>query len=752
MGGSVVLILCLLFFFFQHHHHCCCSNSLDTITLNNPLKDNNNNSSFIVSSGGIFVLGFFSPGNSTNRYIGIWYSFSNQTVVWVANRDNPVPDSSGVLSFDAKGNLIILSSSSGGSNVPVWSTNVSGSSGNQFSGQLLDTGNLKLIHDDAVVWQSFDYPTNTWLPLMKLGLDRKTGLNRFLTSWKSEDDPGTGDFSYQMDITELPELVFQQGTTEKRMWRTGPWIGNGWVGTPNSVPNAFIFTATFLNNEDEVTVNYSMLNVSIFTRLVANETGILQRPTWKDSDQQWYPFWTSQKDQCDQYNLCGPNGICDPQITCCSFKCKCLTGFEPKSTIDWDTVRDGSGGCVRKKDRPVCGKGDGFIKMEQVKSPDTRVARLNRTMGVEACREECLNNCTCTAYASAGDPNQCITWHGDLLDMRLVEGGGQDLFFRVDPIEFAEYLKSQRSHKTRSSKMVYIIVATTSTGLAIGVTIMVCWFIMVKKRKERKIKERHILLTPADSSSLEPSTTGKPFEGFPFFELSTIVAATNNFSISNKLGEGGFGTVYKGCLKDGMEIAAKRLAKSSDQGVEEFKNEVSLIAKLQHKNLVRLLGCCVEQDEKVLIYEYLPNKGLDLFIFDEEKGFQLNWENRFNIILGIAKGMIYLHQDSRLRIIHRDLKASNVLLDADLNPKISDFGMARIFGGDQMEVNTKRIVGTLGYMSPEYAMGGLYSIKSDVFSFGVLLLEVICGRKNNSYYKENTINLIGHVCDSTISS
>ncbi|XP_047336089.1 G-type lectin S-receptor-like serine/threonine-protein kinase At1g11410 [Impatiens glandulifera] len=740
--GLSVLVLIILSLIFQQF--CC--NSLDTITVGNPLKDDG---SSIVSNGGIFGLGFFSPGkSSTNRYVGIWYLFSNQTVVWVANRDNPLRDSSGVLSFDDKGNLIILSSSSGGSNVPVWSTNVSGSSGNQFSGQLLDTGNLKLIHDDAVVWQSFDYPTNTWLPLMKLGLDRKTGLNRFLTSWKSEDDPGTGEFSYQMDlITALPEMIFQQGNTN-RIWRTGPWIGRGWVGIPQMTRTDFIFTTNLINSEDEVSVTYIMSNDSIFTSVVANESGILERLTWKVSDRQWHAFWTSNTEECDQYNHCGTFGNCDPQNADPNFLCSCLPGFEPNSTIDWNTIRDGSGGCVRKKGQPICEKGDGFVKVVQAKSPYTRVARLNKNMGVEECREECLNNCTCTAYASAGDPVQCITWHGELLDTRVLQGGGQDLYVRVNAIELAQYLKSQRSPKARRKRVVHIIVAsTTSMTLAIGVALTIYWFVTVKKKKDRKTRERLMMLTPADGSSVEPSKTGKSFDHVIFFDLSTIVAATNNFSISNKLGQGGFGPVYKGRLSDGMEIAVKRLAKSSKQGIEEFKNEVSLIAKLQHRNLVKLLGCCVEHHEKVLIYEFLPNKSLDSFIFDKDKCSQLNWEKRFNIILGIAKGMLYLHQDSRLKIIHRDLKVSNILLDDGLNPKISDFGMARIFKCGQTEANTRRIVGTYGYMSPEYAMRGLYSIRSDVFSFGVVMLEVISGRRNNSYYRENTINLIGHAWD-----
>ncbi|XP_066397838.1 cysteine-rich receptor-like protein kinase 6 isoform X4 [Miscanthus floridulus] len=232
---------------------------------------------------------------------------------------------------------------------------------------------------------------------------------------------------------------------------------------------------------------------------------------------------------------------------------------------------------------------------------------------------------------------------------------------------------------------------------------------------------------------------------FSIFDFDQIADATDNFSDDHKLGQGGFGPVYKGELPGGLEIAIKRLSSVSVQGLMEFKTEIQLIAKLQHTNLVRLQGCCVQADEKMLVYEYMHNKSLDFFIFDGDKGKALTWERRFRIIDGVAQGLLYLHKHSRLRVIHRDLKASNILLDRDMNPKISDFGMARIFCSNVTEANTTRVVGTHGYIAPEYASEGLFSIKSDVFSFGVLLLEIISGKRTAGFYQYGKFfNLTGY--------
>ncbi|KAL4310897.1 hypothetical protein GQ457_01G041580 [Hibiscus cannabinus] len=267
-----------------------------------------------------------------------------------------------------------------------------------------------------------------------------------------------------------------------------------------------------------------------------------------------------------------------------------------------------------------------------------------------------------------------------------------------------------------------IIVIASVVGVLILVFISICIFMRRRRNKPLAVK---VETPPADGEMSGIDSLQ--------FNFDFVLLATDNFSIANKLGQGGFGAVYKGQLPNGREIAVKRLSRESGQGDREFKTEVALVAKLQHRNLVRLLGFCLQGQERLLIYEFVPNASLDHFIFDRIKSAQLDWETRFKIIGSITRGLLYLHEDSRLRIIHRDLKASNILLDAEMVPKIADFGMARLFVQDETQGSTKTIVGTYGYMAPEYVINGQFSVKSDVFSFGVLLLEIISGQKNNCF-------------------
>ncbi|KAK9936658.1 hypothetical protein M0R45_013487 [Rubus argutus] len=221
-----------------------------------------------------------------------------------------------------------------------------------------------------------------------------------------------------------------------------------------------------------------------------------------------------------------------------------------------------------------------------------------------------------------------------------------------------------------------------------------------------------------------------------FFTFNQIRAATNNFDPTNKIGEGGFGSVYKGILLDGTIIAVKQLSSKSKQGNREFLNEIGMISCLQHPNLVRLYGCCIEANQLLLVYEYMENNSLAHALFGPEDGpLKLDWRTRQKICLGIAKGLAYLHEESVVKVVHRDIKTTNVLLDQDLNAKISDFGLAKLDEEENTHIST-RIAGTIGYMAPEYALWGCLTYKADVYSFGVVALETVAG-KNNMNYRPN---------------
>lgn len=283
-------------------------------------------------------------------------------------------------------------------------------------------------------------------------------------------------------------------------------------------------------------------------------------------------------------------------------------------------------------------------------------------------------------------------------------------------------LDVDRGGRQKKSKIVVISVVS----LIIAMTLLCSAFFLWRRGSQR--------VTGSKSAKLDDVLPTENME-LPLMDLVMVQASTNYFSDEYKLGEGGFGPVYRGVLPDGREIAVKRLSTTSGQGSIEFKNEVRLIAKLQHRNLIRLLGCCMEREEMLLIYEYLPNGSLDAFLFGARNRSHLDWRRRLHIVEGVARGLLYLHEDSRLKVIHRDLKASNVLLDSEMNAKISDFGMATIFEGENNDVDeAMRVVGTYGYMAPEYALHGTCSVKSDVFSFGVLLLEILSGQRNGSKF------------------
>ncbi|XP_009607303.1 G-type lectin S-receptor-like serine/threonine-protein kinase B120 [Nicotiana tomentosiformis] len=690
----------------------------------------------IISPKGKFNLGFFSPKGSNQRYLGIWYAdVPVISVVWVANRDSPVSDRNGVFTIEKNGNLVVKD----GRGDLLWSTNVSVIETTNSTVSLLDTGNLVMLNNNnKALWQSFQHPTDTFLPEMRVYMD---GV---LRSWTSESDPSPGRYSLGVDPRGSPQIVIWDGSN--RRWRSGYWDGLSFTGVPE-MKAVYLNGFKLYNEGNRLYFTYTAANTSNFVKFHISPSGYELQQKWDIDRRQWSMIQSHPLGDCDVYNPCGNFAKCDISN---SLKCTCLYGFVPNDWEQWN-ARNWSGGCVRRT-RLECGRnssvlrsdsgnGDGFLEIKGIKLPDfaDRAAAEN----IDECKSKCLENCSSTAYAFVTGI-YCMIWSGDLVDLQQFKEGGNTLYVRLAHSEFCK--------KSRTIKIVVISILV-AVAFVICIAIWLLCKYKAKKRESNRINEMP-MRNPIRSGELPIDLSGPgdlSVEGhqgsgseLKFFSFSSIVAATRNFSNENKLGQGGFGPVYKGKLQSGEEIAVKRLSRKSGQGVEEFKNEIMLIAKLQHRNLVRLLGCCIEGEEKILLYEYMPNRSLDSFLFDPAKQAQLNWRKRFNIIEGIARGLLYLHRDSRLRIIHRDLKASNILLDQEMKPKISDFGMARIFGGNQNEANTNRVVGTYGYMAPEYAMEGLFSGKSDVYSFGVLLLEIICGWRNTSFRSDQHLGIIGY--------
>ncbi|KAK6134948.1 hypothetical protein DH2020_031326 [Rehmannia glutinosa] len=593
--------ICILFVISSILSNQNVSNANDTINTTQSLRYG----ATLVSSGGIFELGFFSPGNSNNWYVGLWYTNISQTVVWVANRETPLRNrTSGVLTVTEPGILVLLNDTDS----IIWSSsNASRVARNPFV-QLLDSGNL-VVRDgndtDSYLWQSFDHPTDTFLIGMNFGWNYVTGMEIYLSSWKSLEDPATGDFTFNVDPTGYPQVFTRRGGVI--MYRIGPFNGLVFSGAPDvSNDRTFLFGTQI--GENSVFVRGDAIERSAISIFTLSTTGVAQRWIWvNQSTRGWVLYLNIPSDNCDTYRLCGAYGVGDiGEFPVCG----CLNKFEPEDPEGW-TRADWSNGCIRRA-ALNCTVGDGFLKYSNLKLPDARDSWHNGSMTLEECEVECLKNCSCMAYTNlniSGGGSGCLIWFGDLVDIRVLAAGGQDLYIRV---------------------------ASSELGI-------------------------------------NNEAYDKDFE-LPFFDLSTISKATDNFAIKNKLGQGGYGPVYKGTLEDGQDIAVKRLSKTSKQGLDEFKNEVICIAKLQHRNLVRLLGCCIQGEEKMLIYEHMPNKSLDLVLFGE------------------------------------------------------------IFAAFKS-----------GYMSPEYAFHGRYSIKSDVFSFGVLLLEIVSGERNSIFtYGDRGLNLLAY--------
>lgn len=510
-------------------------------------------------------------------------NISPRKVVWVANRENPIAasDTLANLTISSNGNLELVD----GKQNSFWSTNISVPFNGSAAG-LLDSGNLVVEHDDVgadPLWQSFDYPSDTLLPSMVLGFDSKSGKCSLMKAWKSESDPSAGLFLVELSL-DVPSQVFI-------------WINESNQGTKSFSYRVFNNTPSYLGISSD---------------------GVLSFFKPSDNGSKWWIPWVAPVNPCDIYGTCGVYGVCKGSESP-NPNCECLKGFVPKTNVEWSN-RNRTGECVRHTEL-FCdqsstsrsfsseGKEDGFRKMVGLKLPD--FCELIKNLEADECKIRCLNNCSCQAYAQVNNIG-CLVWSSDLIDIQEFASGGMDLYIRLANGELDE------------GKPVKLIASVTAVGFISILTAIAFGVQRLRGKKTGNTKEKTKLMQLNHTSDNSRDNLQEyirkydPSELF-IYNFDSILNATNNFSTMNKLGEGGFGPVYKGKLQEGKEIAVKRLSSSSGQGIEEFKNEMLLISKLQHKNLVRIMGCCVKDDEKLLIYEFMPNRSLDTLLFDRTR-------------------------------------------------------------------------------------------------------------------------------------
>ncbi|KAF8411254.1 hypothetical protein HHK36_003801 [Tetracentron sinense] len=429
-GRNVRALLSPFIFFISFFSFQFCT-AIDTITPTQYIRDPET----IISDGEKFKLGFYSPNNSTNRYVGIWYNkITGPTIIWVANRENPLTDSSGVMKIADDGNLVVLD---GQQNI-LWSTNVSNPSKNS-SAILLNFGNLVLqegnsgdgINNQRVLWQSFEHPLDTFIPKMKIGTNPKTNENILLRSSKSDSNPSTGGFSVGIGSLNIPQVFIWNGS--RPYWRSGPWNNQIFIGVSDMY-------SVYLNGfnlfrdaqEGSAYLTFSFVNESLLSKFILNSQGTLSQKDWDDEMKEWVLAWLTPEKECDIYGKCGPFGSCNALD---SPICSCLRGFKPKFIEEW-SKGNWTSGCVRRT-QLLCegnntsgevGKEDGFLKLKMMKVPD--YANWISGEDVAECENLCLRNCSCVALAYDSGIG-CMSWSGNLIDIQKFSMGGVDLYIRV---------------------------------------------------------------------------------------------------------------------------------------------------------------------------------------------------------------------------------------------------------------------------------------------------------------------------------
>ncbi|KQK18424.1 G-type lectin S-receptor-like serine/threonine-protein kinase SD2-5 [Brachypodium distachyon] len=648
-----------------------------------------NNGIFLLSNASLFGFGFVTSSTSeSTSYLLAVIHLASTSVVWTANANSPVSHSDSFV-FDKDGNAYLQSVGSA-----VWTANISGKGASM---QLLDSGNLVVLGKDSSspLWQSFSYPTNTLL----------SGQS-FIDGMTLVSQSNTQNMTYTLQIKSGDMMLYAGFKKPQPYWSV--LQDNKLIVNKNGAIYSANLSSTSWYFYDQTGSLLSQLVISqqgdantTFAAVLGNDGSITFSMLQSGNGKTTLPT-TIPQDSCDTPAHCKPYSICNSGTGC-----QCPSALSSFSNCNPGLVSP-------------CNSKEVF----QLAQLDTGVGYIGTSFtspmantNITGCKNACMGNCSCVAMFFDQTSGNCFLFNeiGSLQQ----KGGSKANYASFIKVSSSNHGSGQGGDGSGQHTII-IVVILVGTLAVIGVLVYVGFFIYRRKRYPPHSQD--------EAGSSEDDGYLQTISGAPMrFTYSQLEDATNNFS--NKLGQGGFGSVYLGTLPDGSRIAVKKL-ESIGQGKKEFRSEVTIIGSIHHIHLVKLRGFCAEGSHRLLAYEYMAKGSLERWIFRaKEDDPLLDWDTRFNIALGTAKGLAYLHQDCESKIIHCDIKPENVLLDENFLVKVSDFGLAKLMSREQSHVFTT-LRGTRGYLAPEWITNYAISEKSDVYSYGMVLLEIISGRKN----------------------
>ncbi|CAB4310532.1 unnamed protein product [Prunus armeniaca] len=669
-------------------------------------------SDFLISPDKSFTCGFYGVG--TNAYwFSIWFTNSkDRPVVWMANRERPVNGMGSRVSLSRDGSMVLRDVDG----TIVWESSTFTPTGGAERAELLNSGNLVLKDSQGkTVWQSFDFPTDTLLPNQPFTKSMK------LISMLGRGNVGTGYYSFYFDHDNVLRLIYDGPDMTSVYWPNPSYrvLANNRTNYNTSRIAGFDEMGNFVSSDDLKFSAFDM-GVRVKRRLTMDYDGNLRLYSLSGSTESWVITWQALTQQCKVHGICGRNGIC--VYTSERPKCSCPPGYEVADATDWHK------GC-KPKFEPTCSQSQQW-KFIEIQHADFYGFDLiyYESISFLHCRKQCLEDCRCEAFSYR--KGSCYT-KGALFNGYVSPNIPGGIYLRLpqsvdtspptNPNVFNTCRINVSTTYTNTSKRerwIYLYSFTSAIGAVEFLFILSGWWLLFRRS--------HGVAPPQEDGYALLSSQ------FRMYLYAELKKATKNFK--EELGRGASGVVYKGVLADERVVAVKKLA-DIYKGEEVFWAEVSTIVKVNHMNLVRTWGFCSEDKHRLLISEYVENGSLDQHLFPPNF---LGWKERFKIALGMAKGLAYLHHECLEWVIHCDVKPENILLDSNFEPKIADFGLAKLSQRGGLNSVSSHIRGTKGYMAPEWALNLSITAKVDVYSYGVVLLEILKGIRLSNPVVENS--------------